>query len=310
MKTKPQETVLTFDPKRMRYDKHNPKVIYDSTRKLDESAATTRGYLYIGVKDKPSALEIKDTIMHEKSHIGHKVAKSYLQAAQQELQAYDREKAKSSAQRWNRVLPMHIKDFLPSLSYLSKREQTMIKSRAKKTLSPLADGGNEWETELALRKLGKFWLEEEPRMAMQIVYHGTDKATARKILKDGFKPGTYFATHLEDAIGFGGTHIFEVAVESVKIPKASDWQFIASDRVPPSQIVELKHYPKAKAIVQNKALGDAVFRSNFSTVELQQRLSATREPRGKVLPRVGYTDKSRKRLSRIYRKGWRRTQFR
>jgi hypothetical protein len=169
---------------------------------------------------------------------------------------------------------------------------------------------------------------------MQIVYHGTDEATAKKILKKGFKPGTFFALHLEDSVGFGGNYIFEVAVESASLPKPSkklgtDWEFIATDRVPPSQIVQLKHYPKAKSITENKALSEAVFRSNLpepkpqpdvrvvssgpivhtSRLNIQPHRSLTREPRGKVVKGVAYADKGKKRLSRRHHRGFHKVKF-
>lgn len=167
----------------------------------------------------------------------------------------------------------------------------------------------------------KFILDQKgPTKPMQIVYHGTDEATAKKILKNGFKPGTFFAIHLEDSLGFGGNYIFEVAVESHKIPKASDWEFIATDRVPPSQIVELRHYPKAKTITENKALGEAVFRSNLSKVQLKPILAreaakvggqsrARSRPPKKIIRGVGYADRHNKRLSRGHRKGFRKVKF-
>ena len=44
----------------------------------------------------------------------------------------------------------------------------------------------------------------------KIVYHGTNKENADKILKTGFKAETYFATNLADALEFGGEYIFSV----------------------------------------------------------------------------------------------------
>lgn len=169
---------------------------------------------------------------------------------------------------------------------------------------------------------------------LQIVYHGTDEATAKKILKTGFKPGTFFALHLEDSIGFGGNYIFEVAMGSATLPKpdeklGTDWEFIATDRVPPSQIVELKHYPKVKSIMENKALGEMVFRSNLTKPKPQPDIRVVASPttlhesrlstkpcilhmpanQPRISPGVGYTDKGAKRMSRRPHKGWRRVGF-
>lgn len=49
---------------------------------------------------------------------------------------------------------------------------------------------------------------------MKIWFHGTNKANAESILKEGFRPDTWFAAHLEDALAFGGNHVFEVALEA------------------------------------------------------------------------------------------------
>jgi hypothetical protein len=138
MTTKVRQEVLTFDPMVMRRDKKDSRVIYDSTRNLVDSAATISGNIYIGVKDKPSPLEIRDTIQHEKCHVrlGHKVARGYLKAAEQELEAYQIEKQQSSPQTWARVSLIRVGDFLPSVSHLSKREQVKIAPRVAIVLSP------------------------------------------------------------------------------------------------------------------------------------------------------------------------------
>lgn len=178
------------------------------------------------------------------------------------------------------------------------------------------------------RSRSKFFLDQLKRYAkpMQIVYHGTDEATAKKILRNGFKPGTFFAIHLEDSLGFGGNYIFEVAVESHKISKESDWEFIATDRVLPSQIVELRHYPKAKTITENKALGELVFKSNLPKADLKRILaneaetslskirvesqpSFPRRSSSKVVSGVGYTDKGKARLSRRHHRGWKKIKL-
>jgi hypothetical protein len=52
-----------------------------------------------------------------------------------------------------------------------------------------------------------------------ICFHGTNEANAKSILKRGFLPDTYFAAHLEDALEFGGNHVFEVAFQ---VPKAEN----------------------------------------------------------------------------------------
>ncbi len=45
----------------------------------------------------------------------------------------------------------------------------------------------------------------------KIWFHGTkDMESAKSIMHNGFKEGTWFAAHLEDAIEFGGEYVFYV----------------------------------------------------------------------------------------------------
>jgi len=43
-----------------------------------------------------------------------------------------------------------------------------------------------------------------------IAYHGTNKENAAAIKQEGFRQGTYFSYRVEDALGFGGNHVFAV----------------------------------------------------------------------------------------------------
>lgn len=65
-----------------------------------------------------------------------------------------------------------------------------------------------------------------------LAYHGTNKKNANSIKKTGFRKGTYFAYYKEDAIKFGGDHIF--TVRFLKDPKKwkgekDGWQFHLRD---------------------------------------------------------------------------------
>jgi len=97
-------------------------------------------------------------------------------------------------------------------------------------------------------------------MKQIICYHGTNKKNANKILKEGFKKGTYFAKHLEDALGFGGKWIFEVRF-FVPLPK--NWQFIITFPYKKENIVRLKHYHQIEMIFENDKLNDEIFKSNL-----------------------------------------------
>jgi hypothetical protein len=65
-------------------------------------------------------------------------------------------------------------------------------------------------------------------------YHGTTKENAENILKEGFRAGTYFGQHMEDALHFGGDIVFEVWFSK---PPSEDWQWVCPEAVPISKIL-------------------------------------------------------------------------
>jgi hypothetical protein len=71
---------------------------------------------------------------------------------------------------------------------------------------------------------------------LKIWFHGTKLAAAQRIMGEGFQPGTYFGEHLEDAIEFGGGHIFEVAFPADWRSEAG-WQMRIEEAVPVDRIV-------------------------------------------------------------------------
>jgi hypothetical protein len=95
---------------------------------------------------------------------------------------------------------------------------------------------------------------------MCICYHGTDGPTAETIRQEGFQKYTYFARHLEDALGFGGLVIFEVAFVTSEIEQFG-WQFKAAERVMPDRIVRVTSYERA-LVYEDEALGKCIFESN------------------------------------------------
>ena len=68
---------------------------------------------------------------------------------------------------------------------------------------------------------------------MSVWFHGTTKENAKVILADGFKAGTFFGKHLEDALHMGGDYIFEVWFDQYP---TGCWEYVACERVPPEQI--------------------------------------------------------------------------
>lgn len=94
---------------------------------------------------------------------------------------------------------------------------------------------------------------------MIICYHGTNEVNAKSILKRGFLPNTYFAAHLEDAIWYGGKHVFEVAFHEAP----DKWQFVCTEKVEASMIVSYIVYtPRVK--FENESLRRRVFESNIN----------------------------------------------
>ena len=70
----------------------------------------------------------------------------------------------------------------------------------------------------------------------RIVFHGVNNLKiAKKILKEGFKPHTYFALHLEDALEFGGEYIFYVVLKC----ENENWQPRPSRSISANRITRL-----------------------------------------------------------------------
>lgn len=97
---------------------------------------------------------------------------------------------------------------------------------------------------------------------MIVCWHGTSAENAESIRQHGFRPGTWFAEHLEDALAFGGNHIFSVCFD---FDKAPGWQFVASEEIPIERIIEYKIYT-VDEIYHNEQLGKKIFESNMSKI--------------------------------------------
>jgi hypothetical protein len=75
---------------------------------------------------------------------------------------------------------------------------------------------------------------------MKICYHGTDEEAARSILVEGFRPDTWFAQHLEDALAYGGPWVFEVVFPDDV--QECGWQFHHLQPIPEDRIISLIHF--------------------------------------------------------------------
>ncbi len=69
-------------------------------------------------------------------------------------------------------------------------------------------------------------------------YHGTNKKNANIIRREGFKEGTFFAKHVEDAIGMGGDYIFWVWFEN---NPTEYWEWVSDRIISPNKIYALDH---------------------------------------------------------------------
>lgn len=94
---------------------------------------------------------------------------------------------------------------------------------------------------------------------MIICYHGTDAESVEAIRAHGFRVGTFFARHLEDALGYGGEYILEVAFEKREV--GSGWQFTIHESVPPERVVKITRI-ETDVLYENKDLRKRVFESN------------------------------------------------
>jgi hypothetical protein len=118
-------------------------------------------------------------------------------------------------------------------------------------------------------------------MKLTTAYHGTTKENYDKIMVEGFRAGSYFGYHLEDAVGFGGPWVFQVAFEADKFNNTGpdDWQFRTEKVISPDRIISGCHVEVQKHF-KNKLLGDTVFWSNLSEEHKAQneRIGITFDP--------------------------------
>lgn len=133
------------------------------------------------------------------------------------------------------------------------------------------------------------WAKEEKKNGNQtkklaIVYHGTDAEAAKSIQREGFRPDSWFARHLEDAIYYGGPYVFEVALVDELMP--DNWQFHVDRRVSPNAIVRFSVF-RHRALRENDRLRCQVMRSNQSSYEREKLAQDIRDNPG------GYSEAER-----------------
>ncbi len=79
-------------------------------------------------------------------------------------------------------------------------------------------------------------------------FHGTNTEIAALIRLEGFKEDTWFSRHMEDAVKFGGPHVFVVKMMIDNAPL--DWQIHMANALPPSIIVEEKYVAAATGVTE------------------------------------------------------------
>lgn len=70
-----------------------------------------------------------------------------------------------------------------------------------------------------------------------IWFHGTTRIAALVVEQEGFKEGTWFAAHMEDALEFGGPIVFSVKV-TFPPERAYAWQVCCINAIPASAIIK------------------------------------------------------------------------
>lgn len=98
---------------------------------------------------------------------------------------------------------------------------------------------------------------EKPAQAIRgLWHHGTSKRNAASILKAGFREGTYFAAHLEDAIAYGGKHVLTVAMSCTPGPAHRDnpWQVCLSKALSKWAIVGYQVYVVREVMWDSKKI--------------------------------------------------------
>ena len=99
-----------------------------------------------------------------------------------------------------------------------------------------------------------------------ICFHGTDAANAVRIRREGFKKGTFFAKHLENALEFGGTWVFQICFDVALLPPGC-WQFRIREKKSHVDIVRLTHYARIKTVFENSELRESIFESDVKRLD-------------------------------------------
>jgi len=99
-----------------------------------------------------------------------------------------------------------------------------------------------------------------------ICFHGTDSANVPHIRREGFREGTFFAKHLEDALEFGGRWVFQVCFDEEKLPPGC-WQFRITESRSQTQIVRLIHYREIEQVFENSDLREVIAESQIEALD-------------------------------------------
>jgi hypothetical protein len=90
-----------------------------------------------------------------------------------------------------------------------------------------------------------------------VYFHGTKRENVEGIQREGFREGTYFARHMEDAAKFGGPCVFAVNVHFER-PSLDGWQVVCSNAIPAKSIIELRYVSSQDFEEEHDKLKDAL----------------------------------------------------
>lgn len=96
---------------------------------------------------------------------------------------------------------------------------------------------------------------------MTICFHGTSRENYNLIRDCGFfNAWTWFAQHLEDAVGYGGEYVFEITFPKSGVP--DHWQFLIRERLAlEGKLVRVKRYDVV-GVYEDAGLAEKVLQSN------------------------------------------------
>jgi len=73
-----------------------------------------------------------------------------------------------------------------------------------------------------------------------MMYHGTTAENIVAIMRDGVRAGSFWTPYLQSAMTMGGPYVVAAHLDEVdaeQLVGAGDWEYVASEAVPPSRFI-------------------------------------------------------------------------